>query len=388
MARRALLALALGLVLAVQCGGVPSVDPDAACAADGGGGFVWPQRNWTLRQLSEEDYAFWERNGYVVVKGVVPPELCRGAAGAIREFVGADDARPETWYANTLDVYEDVEPGSGKKPLHGPCGMVQLFHHASLWAIRQLPAVHEAFADLYGTERLWVSTDRAHFKPPEDARFPAWSDPGEVHRGLHWDVDTSAAALPVPFAVQGVVYLEDTPEDAGAMRLVPGFHRSFANWTLARGGGEGAEGTAGLEDQAVPAAGGAGDLVLWHPLLPHGPGRNVGLRPRVSAYVGMLPVDAAPFLGPRRAADSPLFQNDAGTLAYFEAAFRSDTEAKGGVRRLGREERAELWRRRLPLLREDPKEDELPRRPPGEAHGRPAELTALGEKLAGVREWD
>jgi hypothetical protein len=33
-----------------------------------------------------------------------------------------------------------------------------------------------------------VTTDRAHFKPPQNASHPAWSDPGDVHVGLHWDV--------------------------------------------------------------------------------------------------------------------------------------------------------------------------------------------------------
>lgn len=68
--------------------------------------------------------------------------------------------------------------------------MVQLFHHASLWALRQSKVVHGAFADLYGTPRLFVTADRAHFKPPQRHDFPAWSNPGDVHVGLHWDVDT------------------------------------------------------------------------------------------------------------------------------------------------------------------------------------------------------
>ena len=110
-------------------------------------------------------------NGYVAIPDAVPQSLVRAAARAIREYVGADDRNRSTWYDNTLDIYADVD-ADGKKPHHGPAGMVQMFHHASLWAIRQWPAVHAAFADLFGTARLWVTTDRAHFKPPEDARFP------------------------------------------------------------------------------------------------------------------------------------------------------------------------------------------------------------------------
>jgi hypothetical protein len=58
-------------------------------------------------------------------------------------------------------------------------------------------------------------------------------------------------------------------------------------------------------------------LVVWHSLLPHGPAPNAGTRPRISAYVSMVPEDAAPFLGPTRHPDAPLSMSDAGTLAYL-----------------------------------------------------------------------
>jgi len=57
------------------------------------------------------------------------------------------------------------------------------------------------------------------------------------------------------------------------------------------------------------------------------------------------------------------------------------------VDRVSAREHRERWRRRLPLLEEDPREDELPKRPPGEEHGRPASLSTLGERLVGCRDW-
>ena len=168
--------------------------------------------------LTEAEYAFWEENGFVVVPNVVPLAECAAAARAIRAFVGADDADVGSWYGNVGDIYDE---SLAPRPAHGPCGMVQLSHHASLWALRQLPSVHGAFHDVYGEERLWVTTDRAHFKPPEHPRYPEWSNAGPVHSGMHWDVDVSPSAHPVPFAVQGVVYLEKTTADMGALRVYP-----------------------------------------------------------------------------------------------------------------------------------------------------------------------
>jgi hypothetical protein len=164
----------------------------------------------------------------------------------------------------------------------------------------------------------------------------------------------------------------------------------------------------------------------------------------------MLPVDAAPFLGPDRPADTPLGMSDAGTLAYFQEGppisgmgedplvFSTAPAGPGGVastagpeseaggsceapadaapasvslpkasqgvgqgtggeggeggevrlRRQSRVRRVERWRRRLPLLDEDPTEDQLSQRPPAEGHGRPAELTLLGRRLVGLDAWE
>ena len=42
--------------------------------------------------------------------------------------------------------------------------------------------------------------------------LPGWST-SEVHKNLHWDIETKEEHWPVPFAIQGIVYLE-----AGAHR--------------------------------------------------------------------------------------------------------------------------------------------------------------------------
>ena len=48
--------------------------------------------------LSAEDRAFWEENGYVVVREAVPPENCRPAEQAVWEFLGMNPDDPESWY--------------------------------------------------------------------------------------------------------------------------------------------------------------------------------------------------------------------------------------------------------------------------------------------------
>ena len=386
----------------------------AAAMVSAESAFVWPGRLPTLSALTEAQYASWEADGYLVVPDAVPPSITRDIANAVREFVGATDGNRSSWYENTADIYNELL-ADGSKPHHGPCGMVQMYHHSSLWAMRTHPRLHNIFADLYGTRRLYVTVDRAHFKPPADERFPAWSDPGAVHVGLHWDVDTRPSNWPVPYVLQGVIYLDDTTAEQGALRVVPGFHKRFAAWSAAQPANRSAErpegaAAAALAAEAVPIPASAGSLVVWHSLLPHGPGPNLATRPRISAYVSMLPTEAGPYLGPTRHPDEPLSMSDAGTLAYHETlqaavhvgsaqAAASDTAsdtaaaAAAGhdaaqLRRQSRERRVERWRSRLPMLDEDPLEAELPRRPPGEEDGSPAQLTPLGERLVGLLEWE
>ena len=58
------------------------------------------------------------------------------------------------------------------------------------------------------------------------------------------------------------------------------------------------------------------------------------------------------------------------------------------LRRLTPAQRAERWRKRMPLLDEDPSEEMLPRRPPGDEGGEPfGGLTVLGRRLTGLDPW-
>jgi len=213
--------------------------------------------------LTAGDLAFWDQNGYVLLHDAVPPENCQAAVKAICEFLGADLDRPDTWY-------------------QGPQGhsiWVPLLHHPAIWANRDSPRIHRAFAQIWGREDLWVTVDQAGFNPPER---PGWVFPGPH---LHWDV---SLAQPIPFGVQGILYLADTAANQGAFTCVPGFHRNIESWlgSLPPRADPRAQ---DLSPLAVPIAGRAGDLVIWHQALPHGSSRNRSALPRIAQYIKMLP---------------------------------------------------------------------------------------------------
>src|SRR5947209_899956 len=218
--------------------------------------------------FSADDVAFWDEHGYAVLHDAVTPQACAAAAAAICEFAGADLRDPDTWY--------------GRR--NGHSIWVPLIHHPALWANRRAPRIRRAFAQLWGRHDLWVTVDQAGFNPPEckDWRFPG--------PRLHWDTDL---VPPVRFNVHGILYLTDTAANQGAFTCVPGFHRRLDAWLRSL--------PAGADPQkqnldafgAVPVAGRAGDLIIWHDALPHGASPNRADRPRIVQYITMEPSPAS-----------------------------------------------------------------------------------------------
>ena len=282
--------------------------------------------------LSAEHWAFWEENGYVVVQDAVPQENLDAMVDAIWTFLQIEREDREQWYK-----YRPYTRDDKCSPISA-AGMVEIYQHQALWDNRQCPKVHQAFAEIWGDEKLWVSLDRANMKPPARADRPEWCNEGMIH----WDTDTSKQ--PVSFGVQGVLYLTDTSEEQGGFQCVPGFHRIFDEWvrTQPEDRDPRRPDLEGLEVKSI--AGKAGDLVIWHRLLAHGNGHNRSDRPRLAQYITMSP---AP--------------EDGGEAC---------------------EQRVESWRLRRPMSNW-----------PGDArdwehvYQQPAKLTQLGRKLLGVDSW-
>jgi ectoine hydroxylase-related dioxygenase (phytanoyl-CoA dioxygenase family) len=213
--------------------------------------------------LSDDDLAFWAEHGYVVLHDAVPPDGAAAAARAVWEHLTADPDQPDSWY---------------RRHDHGI--MVQFFQHPAFTANRASPRIHKAFAQLWGTADLWMTTDRCGFNPPERLDWPF---PGP---DLHWDVSLHP---PIPFGTQGILYLTDTPPEQGALTVVPAFHRRVGAWL------EGLSPDADPRRQDLhalgsrPIGGRAGDLIIWHHALPHGSRPNHGRRPRLVQYIDMYP---------------------------------------------------------------------------------------------------
>ncbi|QSX37412.1 phytanoyl-CoA dioxygenase family protein [Shewanella sedimentimangrovi] len=216
--------------------------------------------------LTREQLEHWQEHGFLVIPNVLDKGLCERACQMLYDFLEMQPDKPDTWYRMT---------GKMQKI------MVQLFEHPLQDEIRNTPAIRAIFEDLWQTDRLWMSTDRMGFNPPEN---PAWQFPGP---DLHWDLDFSK---PIAFGTQGLLYLADVAADQGAFCCVPGFHRKIDTWLKSLP--EGAD----PQDQdwrlwdVKPIAAEAGSLIVWHQALPHGSSPNRASRPRLVQYLNMRPL--------------------------------------------------------------------------------------------------
>jgi hypothetical protein len=210
--------------------------------------------------LDRADLRHWAEHGYVILRGAISAGEAAAAAEALWRHLGATPDDPESWY------------GARAQGI-----MVQLFQHEALEPARRSARIHKAFAQLWGSGDLWMTTDRMGFNPPERHSHPYAGDP------LHWDV---SLVTPIPFATQAILYLTDTDADQGALTLVPGFHRRVETW-LASLPPDADPRRQDLGADARPIAAAAGDLIVWRQDLPHGASPNRSTRPRLVQYVNM-----------------------------------------------------------------------------------------------------
>jgi hypothetical protein len=289
------------------------------------------EKTLPLRVLSKADFAFWQQNGYVIVRNAVPADNVERLKALLWEFEEKDPTDPSTWYAPQRRDHI-------MKELNGT-GMVEIYNHQYLWDNRMVQRVYDAFVDIWDMEELWVTIDRANLNPPKQVKGP------NQNGFIHWDSDTSLR--PLPIGVQGVLSLVRQDGDIGGFQCIPELFRDFDSWVKTQPADR---------DPMHPDWSGfsitniemePGDLMIFNTLLAHGvrPNHSAG-RVRMAQYISMFPAN-------------------------------EDDERE-------RAERIHMWRHL-----EHPRRDAFPGDPRGweKQHATTARLTPLGEKLLGLSKW-
>ena len=229
-----------------------------------------------LRILSEEDWKFWWYNGYIVIKNAITKNQARETAQFIWEFEEKDPKNPNSWYTPPRAEMQ-------MKELTGT-GMVEVYNHQYLWNNRQQEKIYDAFVDIWGTEKLWVTIDRANLNFPIRSGF-------EQKGFIHWDYDPETR----PQNVQGVLALVDqTDENMGGFQCIPWLYRNYETWKLDQPENRDRfkPDVSGLQDKIVKVKMEAGDLLIFNSLQPHGIRPNNSKdKVRIAQYISMMPAE-------------------------------------------------------------------------------------------------
>jgi Phytanoyl-CoA dioxygenase (PhyH) len=227
-----------------------------------------------LTLLSEKDWNFWTANGYIVIKNAVPEEQVRRLADFLWEFEEKDPGDPTTWYAPPRAEMKMKELTN--------TGMVEVYNHQLLWDNRQYPTIHQAFTDIWGTEKLWVTIDRANLN------FPIRE--GYEQKGfIHWDYDPETK----PQNVQGVLALADQDdENMGGFQCIPELYRTYDAWKLTQPDDRDHFKPDVTGFEIVKVKMNAGDLLIFNSLEPHGIRPNMSKdKVRLAQYISMMPAE-------------------------------------------------------------------------------------------------
>ncbi len=239
-----------------------------------------------LRVLSESDYEFWQRYGYIVVKEAISAAAAKLLFDFTCDFQGLDPDRPESWY-------EEREFRSDLDRELFIYGFVEAYHHQLIWDSRQTKRVYDTFVDVWDCEELWVSLDRLNLNPPNvknrDRSLIAPTERG-FDINLHWDVDTTLSVPPQ--RIQGIIALNDTQAALGGFQCAPELFRQFDRWKLAQPADRDPFRPRIDESgfRVVRPELNAGDLLIWNGMLAHGVAPNTSANGlRAVQYLAMMP---------------------------------------------------------------------------------------------------
>ena len=285
----------------------------------------------SLRVLTIDQWNFWKEYGYVVVKQAISKEQAEATANLLWEFEEKDPYDSSTWYRKpSVEMKMKVLAGTG---------MVEIYNHQHLWNNRQTKRVYDAFVDIWNTEKLWVTIDRANLNFPMRPGF-------EYEAFIHWDYDPETK----PQNVQGVIALADqTDTNMGGFQCIPWLYKNFDTWKLTQPEDRDRfkPDVSELQDKIVKVPMEAGDLLIFNSSEPHGIRHNLSKdKVRIAQYISMMPA-------------------------------QEENEAL-------RDWRVNSWKNRIApegfAFPGDPRNWERTKY-------KTAELTPLGEKLLGLKKW-
>ena len=224
-------------------------------------------------QLTTEQLRFFKREGYLILRGVMDPELMARARERLWDDPPASLNRedPATWVGPLPEADRSDDSANMKREYRWQYRRIG----GEDWIVRMLPADPVIF----GVAEQMLGAGRVRI--PEGIRgiyctLPYGSRPRREN-GCHCDAH--------PFHLGVVGYIDDVEPDGGAFCVWPGshreFYRTFTTGYMPDKTGEYEPLRDRLNRQPpVDCHGSAGDVLFWHHRLGHMAGHNYSARIR------------------------------------------------------------------------------------------------------------
>ncbi|MBT3270665.1 hypothetical protein HN371_26220 [Candidatus Poribacteria bacterium] len=226
--------------------------------------------------LSEADIERFVRDGYVVVTGLIPPEIVVASLDTIWRELSIDPADDATWPESAIIVPHEINP------LMKPCRTPD--------------------TDVIAERLAGPGIRRGGGYSPV-INFPRHGPTQFEPMGFHIDGIDVTTLWPGHRYMVLLAYLTDTCAHGGATAVRPGSHRVlFEHWLATGTTPNGATSVPDIDyPDAVAVPGEAGDVVFMHYLLAHGSSHNRDGHPRVALNGVVAPATDAkytPKIGP------------------------------------------------------------------------------------------
>lgn len=227
--------------------------------------------------FQDEDLAFFQENGYVLMKGLLRPD----EAAYYRQECHDLSARLTNQFDATWESTKELFPET-KKTVLKHCHDVQ-FYSAAFSKLLVDERFTDAASAVMQTPNVQLHHSKMFIKPPENGSpFPLHQDyPFFPH-----DRDTMIAAI---------FHFDDAPLEKGCVRVVPGSHKLGRLPHIETGSWHLPVDQYPIES-AVPCPAEAGDVLFFSYLTIHGSGINVSNEARTTVLVQLRDPEDLPSL--------------------------------------------------------------------------------------------
>lgn len=225
------------------------------------------------------------RDGYLMVRGLIPPALAATTRERLLAAMGVDEGDPATWQGKNIPHQPEVIA------LTAPC---------------RTEAVEQVAEELTGPDfvREWCHSPylESRQQPPMTRGYiPVLNFPRPgpqeflAPQGYHIDGMHLTTTWPGKFSLVVFAYLNDVAEYGGATAIRPGSHRQvFTHWVQTGHPGSTIPPDLDFADP-IPMPGLAGDVIFMHYLTVHSGSHNHSDRVRVGLNTAVLPDPERPY---------------------------------------------------------------------------------------------